>query len=98
MIGAAARQAMMRDSAGQRQSQVRRQRAKTGGGELQQVARSQARPMNLFASPGAAARGPAALSAAAQPSEHHVPGRRRAQQSAGTDDDRRGPAPPVPGH
>src|SRR5712691_652798 len=38
---------MMRDGAGQRQSQVRRQRAKTGGRELHEVASSETGPMNL---------------------------------------------------
>jgi len=38
---------MMRDGTGQRQSQVRRQRAKTGGRELHQVASSETGPMNL---------------------------------------------------
>src|SRR6266851_6599823 len=38
---------MMRDVAGQRQSQVRRQRAKTGGRELHQVVSSETGPMNL---------------------------------------------------
>ncbi len=38
----------MRDGAGQRQSQVRRQRAKTGGRELEQVATTATRPMNLL--------------------------------------------------